>query len=62
MHVTSYLAVHKIVYDLLQLILTHGQYFKVPMQIGFLQQTITWHKIRQVGGHAHYYSRTGTLK
>ena len=30
--------------------------------IGLLQQTITWYKIRHAGGHAHYYSRTGTLK
>ena len=27
-----------------------------------LQQTITWYKIRHVGGQAHYYSRTGTFK
>ena len=31
-------------------------------QIGLLQQTITWYKIRHTGGLAHYYSRTGTLK
>ena len=30
--------------------------------IGLLQQTITWYKIRQAGGLAHYSSRTGTLK
>ena len=31
-------------------------------QIGLLQQTITWYKIRHAGGQAHYYSHTGTLK
>jgi len=30
-------------------------------QIGLLQQTFTWYKIRHAGGQAHYYSRTGTL-
>ena len=30
--------------------------------IGLLQLVITWYKIRQAGGQAHYYSRTGTLK
>jgi len=32
------------------------------LQIGLLQQTVTWYKIRHTGGQAHYYSRTGTLK
>ena len=31
-------------------------------EIGLLQQTITWYKIRHAGGQAHYYSPTGTLK
>ena len=31
-------------------------------EIGLLQQTITWYKIRHAGGQAHYYSRSGTLK
>ena len=30
--------------------------------IGLLQQTITWYKIHHTGGHAHFYSCTGTLK
>ena len=30
-------------------------------QIGLLQQTITWYKIRHAGEQAHYYSRTVTL-
>ena len=31
-------------------------------QIGLLQQTITWYKVRHAGAQAHCYSRTGTLK
>ena len=31
-------------------------------EIGLLQLTITWYKIRHAGGQAHYYSRTGTSK
>ena len=40
-------------------------YFAVKVQvfqIGLLQQTIKWYKIRHAGGQAHYHSRTGTLK
>ena len=29
---------------------------------GLLQQTITWYKISNAGGQAHYYSPTETLK
>ena len=32
------------------------------IEIGLLQLTITWYKIRHAGGQAHYYSRTGTSK
>ena len=31
-------------------------------EIGLLQLTITWYKIRHAGGQAHYYSLTGTSK
>ena len=34
----------------------------LSMRIGLLQLAITWYKIGHVGGQAHYYSRTGTLK
>ena len=32
------------------------------LEIGLLQEKITWYKIRYAGGQAHYYSRPGTSK
>ena len=37
-------------------------YLEIVEEIGLLQQTIAWYKIRHAGEQAHYYSRTGTLK
>ena len=55
--------------ELFQLMFNHGLIptqnttrFNIRLLIGLLQQTITWYKIRHVGGQAHYYSRTGMLK
>ena len=38
------------------------RYLSHLLEIGLLQQKITWYKIRHAGGQAHYYSRTGTSK